>query len=275
MKGLNINVGDDAFTALKKHLVIVTEPVTTGEEFTEAVRHLIGAHKPDLVWLDPLLSFIGDDISKQDVCSYFLRNLLNPIAFEAGVTWMMMHHTAKPAADPKSKSHWVTTDQSYAGTGSAELTNWARAVCLLSTTKDEGRFRLILAKRGNRAGATSLEGGRTNVIHLKHSDDGILWEQTLEPVVKEKAKKEPKAKAAPKKPTKKQISAIRSKATSKQIEDLDGLIARITEPMSKGEIYKLAEANGHGSAHTLRKNWNQVETHLVKIKNRYQQKSIS
>ena len=57
---------------------------------------------------------------------------------------------------------------------------------------------MILAKRGNRAGATSLEGGRTNVIHLKHSDDGILWEQTLEPVVKEKAKKEPKAKAAPK-----------------------------------------------------------------------------
>ena len=183
MTGLQIKVGDDAHTALKKHIVIVTEPVSTGEEFTEAVRHLIGAHKPDLVWLDPLLSFIGDDISKQDVCSYFLRNLLNPIAFEAGVTWMMMHHTAKPAADPKSKSHWVTTDQSYAGTGSAELTNWARAVCLLSTTKDEGRFRLILAKRGSRAGATSLEGGRTNVVHLKHSDDGILWEQTPVPVV--------------------------------------------------------------------------------------------
>ena len=146
LTGLQIKVGDDAHTALKKHIVIVTEPVSTGEEFTEAVRHLIGAHKPDLVWLDPLLSFIGDDISKQDVCSYFLRNLLNPIAFEAGVTWMMMHHTAKPAADPKSKSHWVTTDQSYAGTGSAELTNWARAVCLLSTTKDEGRLPLNLGQ---------------------------------------------------------------------------------------------------------------------------------
>lgn len=124
------------------------------------------------------------------------------------------HHTAKPAADPKSKSHWVTKDQSYAGTSSAELTNWARAVCLLSTTKDEGHFRLVLAKRGKRAGATRLEGDRTNVIHLKHSDDGILWEQTALPVVMEKAKKEPKAKAkaAPKKPTKKQIAKARSKA---------------------------------------------------------------
>ena len=27
------------------------------------------------------------------------------------------HHTTKPAADPKPKSHRVTTDQSYAGTG--------------------------------------------------------------------------------------------------------------------------------------------------------------
>jgi hypothetical protein len=236
---------------------------------------LIGAHKPDLVWLDPLLSFIGDDISKQDVCSYFLRNLLNPIAFEAGVTWMMMHHTAKPAADPKSKSHWVTTDQSYAGTGSAELTNWARAVCLLSTTKDEGRFRLILAKRGNRAGATSLEGGRTSVLHLKHNDDGILWEQTPEPVVvvKEKAKKKPKAKAAPKpKPTKEELSKLRKDAGTKHIEDLDGLIARIAEPMNKKQIQELAEKHGHGSAYLVKKQWSEIESRLVKAKDRrYQQ----
>ena len=183
------------------------------------------------------------------------------------------HHTAKPAAYPKSKSHWVTTDQSYAGTGSAELTNWARAVYLLSTTKDEGHFRLVLAKR---AGATSLEGDRTNVIHLKHSDDGILWEQTPVPVAKEKAKNEPKEKAAPKpktapqrKPTKKQLSKLRKDAGTKEIEDLDGLIARITEPMSKSDIYRLGEANGHGSTYLLRKNWSQIEPRLVKTKNRY------
>ena len=150
---------------------------------------------------------------------------------------------------------------------------------LLRTTREEGDYELLLAKRGKRAGATHLEGDRTNLLYLKHSDTGILWEQRPKPVViaeepKPKAKR--KAKAAPKpRKSKEEISTIRSKATTKQIEDLDGLIARITEPMSKGEIYKLAEANGHGSAHTLRKNWNQVETHLVKIKNRYQQKSIS
>ena len=132
---------------------------------------------------------------------------------------------------------------------------------------------MILTKRGKRAEATSLEGGRTNLVHLKHSDDGILWEQTVEPVVKEKAKKKPKAKAAPKrKATKKQITKARSKASSKQIEDLDGLIARITEPMTKSEIYRLAEDNGHGSPYLLRKNWSQIEARLVKNKKHYQPK---
>ena len=149
---------------------------------------------------------------------------------------------------------------------------------LLRTTKDEGLYELLLAKRGKRAGATHLEGDRTNLLYLKHSKDSILWEQRPKPII---AVVEPKPKAkrkeaAPKpKPTKEEIFDIRSKAKTKQIEDLDGLIARITEPMTKSEIYKLAKANGHGSPYTLRKDWNQVETRLVKTKNRYQQKPIS
>ena len=131
---------------------------------------------------------------------------------------------------------------------------------------------MVLAKRGKRAGATSLEGDRTNVIHLKHSDDGILWEQTPLPVVKEKAKKEPKPKAAPKpKVTKEELSKLRKDAGTKQIKDLDGFIARITEPMAKCEIYRIGEANGHGSVYVLRKNWSQIEARLVKTKNKYQQ----
>jgi vancomycin resistance protein YoaR len=131
-----------------------------------------------------------------------------------------------------------------------------------------------LAKRGSRTGATSLEGDRTNLIYLKHSKDSILWEQRPTPII---AVVEPKPKvkrkqAAPKpKVTKEKISAIRSEATSKQIEDLDGLIAKIIEPMSKSQIYKLAEEGGHGSAYLLRKHWKTVEERLVKNKTRYQQ----
>ena len=93
-----------------------------------------------------------------------------------------------------------------------------------------------MAKRGNRAGATSLEGGRTNVIHLKHSDDGILWEQTLEPVVKEK-----KSKA--------EVADKRRNNAKKEVKDLDGLIDKIVVPLKKTQIYELAKAGGHGSAY--------------------------
>ena len=145
---------------------------------------------------------------------------------------------------------------------------------LLRTTRDEGDYELLLAKRGKRAGATHLEGDRTNLIYLKHSKDSILWEQRPKPII---AVVEPKPKAkrkeaAPKpKQSKEELSKLRKDAGTKQIKDLDRLIARITEPMSKCEIYRIGEANGHGSEYLLRKNWSQIEARLVKTKNKYQQ----
>ena len=53
--------------------------------------------------------------------------------------------------------------------GASELTNWARAVCVLQATKDEGRFVLQMSKRSKRSGAIDLDGNRTSLLHLKHS----------------------------------------------------------------------------------------------------------
>ena len=147
---------------------------------------------------------------------------------------------------------------------------------LLRTTKDEGYYELLLAKRGKRAGATHLEGDRTNLLYLKHSDHSILWEQRPKPIIvveEPKPKAEHKAQPAPKpKPTKEEISVIRSEATTKQIRDLDGLIARITEPMNKKQIQELAEKHGHGSAYLVKKQWSEIESRLVKAKGRCFQK---
>ena len=143
---------------------------------------------------------------------------------------------------------------------------------LLRTTRDEGFYELLLAKRGKRAGATHLEGDRTNLLYLKHSKDSILWEQRPTPVViapAPKPKAKAKAKAAPKrKPTKEEIFDIRSRAKTKQIEDVDGLIARITEPMNKKQIQELAEKHGHGSPYLVKKQWSEIESRLVKSNGR-------
>ena len=146
---------------------------------------------------------------------------------------------------------------SYSGTGSSELTNWARAVCVLQSTKDEGRFALRLAKRANRAGATDLNGDRTNLINLSHGESSILWEQTAPLFTVDPKEKKPKK-------SKEELSEIRSKAARKEINDLDGLLAKITKPMQKMEIYALADKDGHGSPHLLRRDWEILEKRLLK-----------
>ena len=147
---------------------------------------------------------------------------------------------------------------------------------LLRTTRDEGLYELLLAKRGKRAGATHLEGDRTNLLYLKHSDHGILWEQRPKPIIvveEPKPKAERKAKPAPKaRPTKEELSKLRKAAGTKQIKDLGGLIARITEPMNKKQIQELAEKHGHGSAYLVKKQWSEIESLLVKTNGRRFQK---
>ena len=128
---------------------------------------------------------------------------------------------------------------------------------LLRTTKDEGRFVLRMAKRNKRTGAIDLDGNRTSLVHLKHGEDSILWEQTPAPFFAP-----PKEKKAKK--TKEELSEIRKQAARKEINDLDGLVAKITRPMKKTEIYELAKKDGHGSPHLLRRDWNLIEAKLSK-----------
>ena len=59
-----------ALDELKRNIVVARVTAQTGEAFIEVVRELIARHGPfDLVYGDPLLSFIGDDISQQAVAS--------------------------------------------------------------------------------------------------------------------------------------------------------------------------------------------------------------
>lgn len=195
--GLDDFEHEQELETINRNVIFVRDSVHAGKEFASTLHRLIDRHQPDLVWIDPLLSFIGDDVSKQSVCSQFLRNWLNPIAEATGVIFMMLHHTGKPPQDSKSRSGWTANDFAYLGTGSSELVNWARAVCVLQEI-EEGQFELKLAKRGKRALATTLEGTKTNSVFIKHSDTGIVWEQIDEPErsqgIKTKGKPGPKMK---------------------------------------------------------------------------------
>ncbi len=168
---------------VKQNIVIVRDCTSTGERFVDRMRRLAEKHKPDLAWVDPLLAFIGGDLSSQETAGGFLRNLLNPLALSGGFAWMLMHHTPKPTRDG---SGYQGHDKAYSGFGSSELTNWARAVLMLSPCGQDEQgtytYKLEVTKRGKRSGlrasvtASDLIATKTQpAVHLKHADKGMAW----------------------------------------------------------------------------------------------------
>lgn len=153
---------------LKTNLLFVSNDTWTGETFCENVGRLIDKHKPDLVWIDPLLAYLGGDISSNEVVGRFLRNWINPISAATGCSFMVVHHTGKPPRDAGKQSRAA---MSYAGIGASELVNWARAVVVLQS-QAEGGFALNFTKRGRRAGVET--------VAIKHSKRAICWERDRE-----------------------------------------------------------------------------------------------
>lgn len=182
VSGMNIDPEEhlELWEMLVKNVVYISDTIHTAEAFCSVVSKLIERYKPDIVWIDPLLSFLGGDVSKQEVCSRFLRNGLNPISQATGVVFAVIHHTGKPPKDKKAAFEgWTASDFAYLGSGSSELTNWARAVMALQQI-DEKTFALSLVKRGGRAGLTTLSGSDTMTVYLEHSTKGLRWIQIPE-----------------------------------------------------------------------------------------------
>jgi len=139
--------------------------------------------------VDPLLAFIGGDLSSQETASEFLRTMLNPLSLSAGFAWMLIHHTPKPVREGNG---YQGHDKAYSGFGSSELTNWARSVLTLAPAGDdaEGRriYRLEVTKRGKRSnlsfGGIVAQKSVQPHVNLSHSDVGLAWIEAGEAVKK-------------------------------------------------------------------------------------------
>ena len=166
---------------LGQNLTVVSNDINSGESFARFLNHIAKKHRPDLVFLDPLLSFFGDDISKQAPCSRFLRNLLNPVLHKWKFGLIVMHHTGKPRGKDEEQSGNAL---SYAGTGSSELTNWARATATIMESADDSNvYEFAYNKRKGRCGCDEK-------IYLKHAENGaIFWLETDKPAEPVKVKK--------------------------------------------------------------------------------------
>lgn len=182
LAGLGIDPfrAEDVWEAVRANLRTRTVTGRIGASWCTWLRGEIKSWQADLVLVDPLLSFAGIEIGRQDQCTRFLREWLDPVLRETGCALIGAHHSGKPKRDERNGPAPTLYDLAYAGLGSSELVNWARAIMILQPAGDV--FRLLLAKRGKRAGAVHPDGRDTSVLWLRQATDGsILWIQCEPP----------------------------------------------------------------------------------------------
>jgi len=141
------------------------EDARAGDDFLRlTVEPLVQRHRPDLLVIDPALAYVGGDTKDAECVGQFLRRGLNPILHANNCAALIVHHTTKQKADGPQTTH----DFLYAGAGSIEFTNWARAVLALETRGD-GCYRLHAPKRGARVGWADADGQPVFDRFIRHS----------------------------------------------------------------------------------------------------------
>jgi hypothetical protein len=172
----NLKLSKQELRLLDENFICAFEFSRVGEElFTETLEPLLEKHSPDLLILDPALSYIGGDANEQATVGFFLRNLLNPLLRKYNCGAVVVHHTAKPSA-ARAAANRVATDYAYLGTGSAEWANWARAVLVLTAKDDNGVRELRIGKRF-RLGWKDADGkpSATRLLRQNSTADGIYY----------------------------------------------------------------------------------------------------
>ena len=165
-------------STLNQNLNILRVNEKTGEEFADILKAKAVEHAAEFVFVDPLLSYASGNISSTEDMSFFLRKQIAPVLKGTGIVLVAIHHTGKPG-NPDDKANKTVTDNSYEGIGSSEITNFFRAVMVLSRAeKEEPVFRLLISKRRGRAGLMDRMSEMTDTVYLAHSRKSgeVKWE---------------------------------------------------------------------------------------------------
>ena len=175
--GLNLSEADIA--QAKENIKVICEDSRTSTVFfMEVVAPLLEAHRPDLLWIDPALAYLGGEANAQKDVSAFLRNGLNPLLHKFKCGCVIVHHTNKPPSG-KEKSTWQAGDFAYLGSGSAEWANWARAVIAIRSVGSRDVFELQAGKRGGRLGWKEPDGSKAYTKYIAHATEPgvICWRE--------------------------------------------------------------------------------------------------
>ncbi len=172
-KGMKLS--PDQLKLLEQNLHYVFEQSRTGSSFlSECVRPLLEKHRPDILRIDPFMAYLGGDITQAKDTAAFLRQRLNPLLTEFRCGCIIVHHTTKTSS--RATANTRPDDFMYIGAGSADIVNWARAVLVIESSEERGKYRFHAAKRGGRIGWTE-NYQRTQQKWFQHSKGSLCWEE--------------------------------------------------------------------------------------------------
>ena len=162
---------------------IICHDVTglSGDDFIEYLAFAQARDKADLLILNPLQSFAGCDITKNNELTHLLRHKIDPIleSADAPCGCIIIHHTNKVPTNGKDRRDWLGGNSAtYAGAGGAELVNWARAtLTLLPYENADGYYTLSAGKRGDRLGWKDANGNMTKTKPIAHTEGLMFWRE--------------------------------------------------------------------------------------------------
>jgi hypothetical protein len=172
---------DSLLRTAGENIIIVREDARTSERFfTETVQPMLEQFKPDLLFIDPALGYLGGEAMAQAEVTKFLRNGLNPLLRQYNCGAVVLHHTVKPSRQNNGGSAWTHADYAYSGFGSVEWANWPRAVLVIHGTEQPSIFELKATKRGARIGWKDATTNATiTTRHIAHSniDGQLFWRE--------------------------------------------------------------------------------------------------
>ena len=161
----------------QERCIYILHKSLTGENFIAFIERVLEKHRPDIIRINPLLAYLGGDIIDTTVTAKFLRNGLNPLLEKYQCASIIVHHT--PKTNYRNTEEWKAADWAYAAAGSADITNWARAILVMDATHTPGVFIWLAAKRGRRIGWCNEFSEPIQTRYFSHSaTGGIHWIET-------------------------------------------------------------------------------------------------
>ncbi len=103
---------EEARAAFANIIVCREDSLMSDEFFKDRVIPLLKEYQPDLLWIDPVLAYLGGEANSQKDVGRFLRNQLNPVLNATGAIRPRLAPVCRPRLRPGIQAPLPASDQS-------------------------------------------------------------------------------------------------------------------------------------------------------------------